>query len=94
MAGCIQAIHHAAADIGFSIMVSISNGNPEIEAVQIRTLQQHQVEGLIIFPTTGSLQSKSAAELTGTPVVIVDQPILVPEMDSILVANRETLEQL
>jgi LacI family transcriptional regulator len=90
MAGCIQAIHHAAADIGFSIMVSISNGNPEIEAVQIRTLQQHQVEGLIIFPTTGSLQSKSAAELTGTPVVIVDQPILVPEMDSILVANRET----
>jgi LacI family transcriptional regulator len=90
MAGCIQAIHHAAADIGYTIMVSVSNGNPEKEAEQIRTLLQHQVEGLIIFPTTKSLQSKSAAELVGTPVVIVDQPTLVPEMDSILVANRET----
>jgi LacI family transcriptional regulator len=90
MAGCIQAIHHAAADIGFSIMVSVSNGNPEMEAVQIRTLQQHQVEGFIIFPTTNSLQNKSAAELAGTPVVIIDQPTRVPEMDSILVANRET----
>jgi LacI family transcriptional regulator len=90
MAGCIQAIHHAAADIGFTIMVSVSNGNPEMEAVQIRTLQQHQVEGFIIFPTTNSLQSKSAAELAGTPVVIVDQPTEAPEMDSILVANRET----
>ena len=90
MAGCIQAIHHAAADIGFTIMVSVSNGDPELEAVQIRTLQQHQVEGFIIFPTTNSLQSKSAAELAGTPVVIVDQPTQVLEMDSILVANRET----
>jgi len=90
MAGCIQAIHHAATDIGFTIMVSVSNGNPEMEAVQIRTLLLHQVEGFIIFPTTNSLQSKSAAELAGTPVVIVDQPTRVPEMDSILVANRET----
>jgi len=90
MAGCIQAIHHAAADIGFTIMVSVSNGDPEMEAVQIRTLQQHQVEGFIIFPTTNSLQSKSTAELAGTAVVIVDQPTHVPEMDSILVANCET----
>jgi LacI family transcriptional regulator len=71
-------------------MVSVSDGNPEKEADQIRTLQQHQVEGFIIFPTTKSLQNKSVAELAGTPVVIVDQPTGVPEMDSILVANRET----
>jgi LacI family transcriptional regulator len=92
MAGCIQAIHHAASDIGFTIMVSVSDGNPEKEADQIRTLQQHQVEGFIIFPTTKSLQSKSAAELAGTPVVIADQPTGEPEMDSILVANRETAQ--
>lgn len=94
MAGCIQAIHHAAADIGFTIMVSVSNGSAEMEAAQIRTLQQHQVEGLIIFPTTNSLQSKSTAELTGTPVVIVDQPTQVPEMDSILVANCDAAEKV
>jgi LacI family transcriptional regulator len=94
MAGCIQAIHHAAANVGFSIMVSVSDGNPEREADQIRTLQQHQVEGFIIFPTTKSLQSKSATELAGTPVVIVDQPTGVPEMDSILVANREAAQKV
>jgi LacI family transcriptional regulator len=92
MAGCIQAIHHAAAHSGFTIMVTVSNGDPQMEAVQIRTLLQHQVEGLIIFPTTGNLQKKSAVELAGTPVVIVDQPTLAPEMDSIVVANRETAE--
>ena len=94
MAGCIQAIHHAATDLGFTIMVSISNGNPEMEAAQIRTLLLHQVEGFIIFPTTNCLQSKSAEELAGVPVVIADQPTRVPEMDSILVANRETAQKV
>jgi LacI family transcriptional regulator len=92
MAGCIQAIHHAAEKAGFTIMVTVSNGNPEMEATQIRTLQQHQVEGLIIFPTASNLLKESAAELTGTPVVIVDQPTLAQEMDSIVVANQDTAQ--
>jgi LacI family transcriptional regulator len=94
MADCVQAIHHAAQNAGSTIMLTVSNGDADAEVAMIRILLRRQVEGLIIFPTTGNLQSKSATDLTGIPVVVVDQPTLTAKTDSILVANRKASREV
>jgi LacI family transcriptional regulator len=87
---CAETIQKTAQENGYSVILMISHGSEQNEAVQIDVLAQHRVGGLLIAPSRP--ESAKTIRLLQTfpqPVVIFDRPIMRTKLPSITADNRE-----
>ncbi|WP_176086357.1 LacI family DNA-binding transcriptional regulator [Martelella sp. HB161492] len=64
-----QAIEHAAAEMGFGVLIADSRGAVHTQTEAIQRLVDRQVDGLVVIPRRGT---RIAA--TGCPVAMIDSP--------------------
>ena len=88
MAHSVQA---TASAEGKLVWVASSGSNPKVEASLLEQMRQHHVDGILLVPTAGTLESRS---ITGkVPLVVLDRP-LEDGCDAVLVDNRGGMSQL
>ena len=86
-AGCAHAVTTVAREHGYSVLITTSDEDPEIEYAEADEMLQRHVDGLLVIPAR-IRQSRLTRALFGkTPVVAFDRPVPDPSIDTVLVQN-------
>lgn len=87
-ATCAHAISTVAKEHGYSVILTTSDENPEIEQKQATLMLRRQVEGMVMIPVAGNDRLYAGDIFSRTPIVTLDRPVPGSHFDSVLVANR------
>lgn len=87
-ATCAHAISAVAKEQGYSVILTTSDENPEIEQKQAILMLRRQVEGLLMIPVAGDDRLYAGDAFSHTPIVTLDRPLPGSHFDSVVVANR------
>jgi LacI family transcriptional regulator len=86
-ANCAHAVTTVARERGYSVIITTSNEDPDIEYAEVEQMLQWNVDGMVIIPARFR-QSRLTRSLFGkTPVVTFDRPVSDPAFDVVLVQN-------
>ena len=86
-ANCAHAVTTVAKERGYSVIITTSNEDPDVEYFEVEQMLQRHVDGLVVIPARFR-QSRLTRTLFGkTPVVAFDRPVDDPAMDVVLVQN-------
>jgi LacI family transcriptional regulator len=87
-ATCAHAISTVAKQHGYSVILTTSDENPEIEQKQTSLMLRRQVDGLVVIPVSDNGRYYSGEAFSRVHVVTVDRPAPGSRFDSVLVPNR------
>jgi LacI family transcriptional regulator len=87
-AAAIHAVMQVARQKDYTVVLTCSEGSPETEQTQIRTLLRRQVEGLIVMPADQRSAYLAHLHAENLPIVAFDQPIPNREIPAVAVTNR------
>lgn len=87
-ATCAHAISTIAKQHAYSVILTTSDENPDIEQKQTSLMLRRQVDGLVIIPVRDNNRYYSGEAFARVPVVTVDRPVPGSRFDSVLVPNR------
>jgi LacI family transcriptional regulator len=85
---CAQAVTVVANEHAYSVIVTTSDEDPEIEYRVAGSMLLRHVEGLLVIPAVGGTTKLSREEFRSTPIVTLDQPMRGDHFSSVVVANR------
>ena len=86
-ANCAHAVTTVAKEHGYSVIMTTSSEDPDIEYAETEQMLERHVEGLVVIPAR-SRQSRLSRSLLGrTPVVAFDRPVSDPSVDVVTVEN-------
>jgi LacI family transcriptional regulator len=83
-----RAVEDAADQRGLLLLSGSNDEDPARERRLLDNLTQRRVDGLIIVPTGRVHDALVTARRRGVPIVCVDRPIDLDEVDSVTVDNR------
>ncbi|WP_406436915.1 LacI family transcriptional regulator [Streptomyces sp. NBC_00631] len=83
-----RAVEDTAAERGVLVLAGSTDEDPVRERGLVRTFTARRVDGLIVVPTGLTDTDLDAARDGGTPVVCVDRPTAVRQVDTVTVDNR------
>jgi LacI family transcriptional regulator len=92
-AAAVQAVQEIAHANGHAVMITSSRGSDRIEREQLETLVGRQVDGLIIAPADGRINTAECFFSANIPVVAFDRPIQAASIDSITVTNHDAVRE-
>lgn len=87
-ATCAHAVSTVATQHGYSVLITTSDENAEVEQQQARYMLRRRIDGMIIIPAPygdGYLRSN---EFAGVHIVTLDRPAPDSKFDSVVVNNR------
>jgi len=87
-ATCAHAISTVAKQHGYSVILTTSDENPDIEQKQTSQMLRRQVDGLVIIPVSDKRRYYSGEGFSRVHVVTVDRPAPGSHFDSVLVPKR------
>jgi LacI family transcriptional regulator len=87
-ATCAHAISTVAKQHGYSVILTTSDENPDIEQKQTSLMLRRQVDGLVIIPVSDNDRYYSGDAFSRVHVVTLDRPAPGSRFDSVLVPNR------
>lgn len=87
-ATCAHAISTVAKEHGYSVVLTTSDENPDIEQKQTTLMLRRQVDGLVIIPVSDNDRYYSGEAFSRVHVVTLDRPAPGSRFDSVLVPNR------
>lgn len=85
----VRGVEDAAAENGYSVIISDTDEDLVKEKLYIRVLIQRRIDGLIIAPTGKEDQDLRLLSERGIPLVFVDRKLDGVEADSVLSKNIE-----
>ncbi|MGA2570798.1 MAG: LacI family DNA-binding transcriptional regulator [Terracidiphilus sp.] len=86
-ASCCHAVTTVAKEHGYSVIITTSGEDPEIEYAAADEMLQRHVDGLLVIPCK-LRQTRISRSLVGkTPVVAFDRPVPDASIDTVLVQN-------
>jgi LacI family transcriptional regulator len=86
---CAHAIYSAAKAEGYSVLVSNTDESVETEEIEVRSMLQRNVDGLVIVPSDSSSKYLFHDDFAGFPIVLIDRPLTSPSrFSTATVANR------
>jgi LacI family transcriptional regulator len=85
---CVHAITVVANEHAYSVIVTTSNDDPEMEYRVAGSMLLRHVEGILVIPVVGGATKLSHEEFRSTPIVTLDQPMRGDQFSSVLVDNR------
>jgi LacI family transcriptional regulator len=88
MAGCVRAIQKVFRKAGYTCIITFTDSDEKVEALELDYLTRHQVDGILISPAPGSSAHFRTPRMVHTPTVSFDQPIDKQDFDAILIKNR------
>lgn len=83
-----RVIEDAAEERGTLVLTGSNDENPDRERRLLRTFTDRRVDGLIVVPTGLATEELAAARHRGIPVVCVDRPVELSDVDTVTVDNR------
>jgi len=86
-ANCAHAVTTVAREHGYSVIITISNEDPDIEYAEVEQMLQRNVDGLVVIPARFRKSRLSRALFGKTPVVAFDRALSDPAFDVVLVQN-------
>jgi LacI family transcriptional regulator len=84
---CVHAITVVANKHAYSVTVTTSGDDPEMEYRVAGSMLRH-VEGILVIPAVGGTTKLSLEEFRSTPIVTLDHPFRGEQFSSVVVANR------
>ncbi len=85
----IRAIEDVCSDEGVSTIVCNADDDPQKEKKYIETLLAKQVDGLIVFPTSGNSEIYQRLIDANFPIVFMDRLVDGLTMDTVLLDNEK-----
>ena len=86
-ANCAHAVTKVAKERGYSVVITTSDEDPDIEYEQAEQMLQRHVDGLIVIPALLRSSRLTRGMFGKTPVVAFDRPLADPAFDVVLVQN-------
>jgi LacI family transcriptional regulator len=86
---CAHSINLVAQANGYSMILTTSHGDPEVEYAQAQWMLHRHVEGLILVPTQTQNSRLQERHFERIPIVAFDTPIDIKRIDCVLVENQE-----
>lgn len=87
-ANCAHAIAVVAKQHEYSVIVTISTEDPEIECREASEMLRRNIEGMVIIPAMQADSYLKRPEFRNSRIVTLDRPTPVPRFDSVLVQNK------
>jgi LacI family transcriptional regulator len=87
-ATCAHAISTVAKQHGYSVIITTSDENADIEHKQSSLMLRRQVDGMVIIPAPSDGHYYSSEAFSRVHVVTLDRPVPGSRFDSVLVPNR------
>lgn len=88
----IKAIENLCNENGFSTIICNADDNPEKEKRYIETLLSKQVDGLIVVPISGNLDTYEKLLKQDYPIVFLDRLVDGLKTDTVLLDNEKASE--
>lgn len=85
---CAHAVTTAAQENGYSVTMTTSNEDPEIEYREAMKMLHRHVEGLILIPANLGRSRLNQSVLGKVPLVAFDRPLTDPVYDTVMVENE------
>ncbi|MFP5206617.1 MAG: LacI family DNA-binding transcriptional regulator, partial [Acidobacteriota bacterium] len=86
-ANCAQAVTAVARERGYSVILTTSGEDPEIEYAEAEQMLLRHVDGLAVIPARTRQSRLTRAFLGKTPMVVFDRPASDRSIDVVLVQN-------
>lgn len=86
---CAHSINLVAQANGYSMILTTSHSDPEVEYAQAQWMLQRHVEGLILVPTQAQNSRLQDRHFDRIPIVAFDTPVDIKRVDSVLVENHD-----
>jgi len=90
---CAHAINTVARENGYSVILTTSNEDAEMEYAEAQLMMRRLVDGLIVIPANKGRSRLSLPEFQSTHIVALDRPLSDRRFCSVLVENRTGAEQ-
>lgn len=87
-ATCAHAVSTVATQHGYSVLITTSDENGDIEQKQASLMLRRRIDGIIIIPAPNAGGYLSGDEYSRVHVVTLDRPVPESRFDSVLVNNR------
>jgi LacI family transcriptional regulator len=84
---CAQAISVVAREKGYSVILTTSNEDAEIEYAEAQLMLRRDAAGLIIIPATEGRSRLGLPEFHATQIIAVDRPLPDSRCCSVIVEN-------
>lgn len=86
-ANCAHAVTSVAKEHGYSVIITVSNEDPDLEFAEAERMLQRHVDGLALIPSRFRSNRLSRSFFGKTPVVAFDRPVSDQQFDTVLVQN-------
>jgi LacI family transcriptional regulator len=83
-----HAIATVAREYGYSVILTTSREDPEIEDHELSQMLRRHVDGVVLIPAMQEKTYLERPEFRGAPIVTADRPAPLPRFDSVLVENK------
>jgi LacI family transcriptional regulator len=83
-----------AGERGYSVLLTISNEDPDTEFAEAERMLQRHVEGLVVIPTNFRQTRLTRALFSRTAVVTFDRPVPDRAIDTVLVQNTAGAQRM
>jgi LacI family transcriptional regulator len=87
-ATCAHAAAVVARQHGYSVIVSTSSEDVNVEYTELQLMLQRHVEGLLVIPANNGRSKLTLPEFARIPVVLLDRPIQDLHFNTVLVENE------
>lgn len=84
----IRAVEDYCNAAGFHVIVCNADDNPIKEKRYIDMLRDKQVDGIIVFPTSGNSNLYKDLVIEGYPIIFIDRKVSDLSVDTILLDNK------
>jgi DNA-binding LacI/PurR family transcriptional regulator len=86
-AGVVSGIEDAANDRGFSVILAISNADPEREVRVVRSFEERRVDGIIVTASRAGAVYTPMIEQMRIPIVLLNNQHPSEFVHSVMIAN-------
>jgi len=86
-ANCAHAVTTVAKERGYSVIITTSNEDPDVEYIEAEQMLRWNVDGMVVIPARYRNSRLTRTLFGKTPVVAFDRPVADPAFDVVLVQN-------
>jgi LacI family transcriptional regulator len=86
-ANCAHAVASVARERGYSVILTTSAEDPDIEFAEAEHMLERHVDGMVVIPSRFRGTRLTRSLFGKTPVVAFDRPVPDPSLDVVLVQN-------
>lgn len=87
-ATCAHGVSQVAAENGYSVLITTTDEQAEMERQQVRQMLRRRIDGMVIIPAPQTDNYLGAEEFARVHVVSLDRPAPNAQFDAVTVNNR------